>query len=383
MNTIKVVIALLSISVSAYTQVTIGSIDQPSPGALLDLKQYPSEADNSNSNKGLLLPRVEIVKESTDLATSLGLSAGIYDNQEHVGLMVYSIKNWGYPNVKCPGIYLWSGNAWSSAIGKKAIVETDTQVYDIQGNAYFKASFGTAGVWMTQNLRTTVDPCGKPLSESAVVSYNTKNYYYPNLDKQSFEINPMYGLLYNWEAATNGKYTYRANFPTNDGANASAENIELQGVQGICPEGWHIPSDKEWNDLEKIIAEADEALYSIGVPPTVWDPAWNTVDNARGVQQTGHGKRMKSIAAIILATEGASRNSFSGGFDAYLLGRLQGNNGANATVDGYATHGFMWTSSSSAASTAWRRTFGASSSLVYRQSGAPKSNLMSVRCKKD
>jgi uncharacterized protein (TIGR02145 family) len=41
------------------------------------------------------------------------------------------------------------------------------------------------------------------------------------------------GRLYNWETATGGK--------------SSTE--KPSGVQGVCPDGWHIPSDKEWYEL--------------------------------------------------------------------------------------------------------------------------------------
>gem|GEM_PF-5384187 len=41
------------------------------------------------------------------------------------------------------------------------------------------------------------------------------------------------GLLYQWSAAMNGAVT--------------------KGAQGICPNGWHIPSDKEWMTLEEFL----------------------------------------------------------------------------------------------------------------------------------
>ena len=43
-----------------------------------------------------------------------------------------------------------------------------------------------------------------------------------------------YGVLYNWSAAMNG---------------AATSNTIPSGVQGACPEGWHLPSDAEWTIL--------------------------------------------------------------------------------------------------------------------------------------
>lgn len=43
-----------------------------------------------------------------------------------------------------------------------------------------------------------------------------------------------YGFLYNWPAVMHG---------------ASSSNANPSGVQGICPNGWHVPSDAEWTEL--------------------------------------------------------------------------------------------------------------------------------------
>jgi uncharacterized protein (TIGR02145 family) len=59
-----------------------------------------------------------------------------------------------------------------------------------------------------------------------------------------------YGGLYTWAAAMNGATTSDTN-PSN--------------VQGVCPEGWHLPSDFEWKELEIHLgmsqADADSRGY--------------------------------------------------------------------------------------------------------------------------
>lgn len=42
-----------------------------------------------------------------------------------------------------------------------------------------------------------------------------------------------------------------------------------QGVQGICPPGWHLPADEEW----KVLEGAVDSQYGIGDPE--WDPSWD------------------------------------------------------------------------------------------------------------
>ena len=56
-----------------------------------------------------------------------------------------------------------------------------------------------------------------------------------------------YGVLYNWSAAMNG---------------AATSNTTPSDVQGVCPSGWHLPSDAEWKQLEMYLGmtrqQADE-----------------------------------------------------------------------------------------------------------------------------
>ncbi len=44
----------------------------------------------------------------------------------------------------------------------------------------------------------------------------------------------LYGVLYNWHAAMGG---------------SSGSNSNPSGVKGICPDGWHLPSQAEWEQL--------------------------------------------------------------------------------------------------------------------------------------
>ncbi|MCL2101916.1 MAG: hypothetical protein FWH22_09430, partial [Fibromonadales bacterium] len=47
-----------------------------------------------------------------------------------------------------------------------------------------------------------------------------------------------YGRLYNWNTAM---------------SNAASSNATPSGVQGVCPQGWHLPSDAEWGILVKYV----------------------------------------------------------------------------------------------------------------------------------
>ena len=111
-----------------------------------------------------------------------------------------------------------------------------TTVTDIDGNTYNTVQIGNQ-CWMKENLRTTRYANGTTIplgytSTSTITSYR----YNPNNDANYVNT---YGYLYNWSAVMHG-------------ASISASNPS--GVQGICPNGWHVPSEAEWTQLADYVS---------------------------------------------------------------------------------------------------------------------------------
>ncbi len=52
-----------------------------------------------------------------------------------------------------------------------------------------------------------------------------------------------YGYLYNWPAVMHG---------------AEPSSAVPSGVQGICPTGWHVPSEAEWTELTKYLSSESQ-----------------------------------------------------------------------------------------------------------------------------
>ena len=102
---------------------------------------------------------------------------------------------------------------------------------DIDGNVYNTVQIGNQ-CWMKENLRTTRYANSTVIANGETASNETEYWYYPNEDAAN---KPTYGLLYNWKAVMHDS--------PSSGSNPS-------GVQGICPNGWHVPSDEEWKQLE-------------------------------------------------------------------------------------------------------------------------------------
>lgn len=94
-----------------------------------------------------------------------------------------------------------------------------SQAVDIDGNIYDAVMIGTQ-CWMSENLKVTKTPEGYPITRWC---YNDDN-----------EMCDYYGGLYAWSVAMNW---------------AASSSSYPSGVQGICPAGWHLPSDLEWTEL--------------------------------------------------------------------------------------------------------------------------------------
>ncbi len=105
-------------------------------------------------------------------------------------------------------------------------------VTDYDNNTYNTVQIGDQ-CWMKENLRTThyadgtAIPAGITTADDHIAAYR----YAPNNDESNVAT---YGYLYNWYAVMHG---------------AASSSANPSGVQGICPVGWHVPSDSEWTQL--------------------------------------------------------------------------------------------------------------------------------------
>ncbi len=121
------------------------------------------------------------------------------------------------------------------------------KVGDYDGNSYYTVEIGEQ-VWMAENLKAIHFPDGTPVplveDKSVWAQLNqvpdARAYcWYDNNDS----VGAIYGALYTWHAALNGHASTDAN---------------PSGVQGICPNGWHMPSDAEWKQLEMHLGMSQE-----------------------------------------------------------------------------------------------------------------------------
>jgi len=215
------------------------------------------------------------------------------------------------------------GNGWytneqfcSNGVVKNYVFLTDPR----DGKKYKATKIGNQ-TWMAENL-----------------NYAGKNNDIGSCSNKEPKNCEKYGALYTWEEA-----------------------------KKICPPGWHLPSDDEWETLvnfaggEKVAAKKLKAKNGWGEEP---DCKYTTEET------TGRGN--------VIATEHDECPTDEFGFSA-LPGGF-GDSGGSFRSVGYS--GNWWSSTEHDASYAYRRTIVSRSAGVYKNSD-DKSGLLSVRCVQD
>ena len=420
---------LLSI-LSLKGQVTVGTNKAPIAGALLDLKM------DGTTNKGLGLPRVALTSLTVSAGKTLaqtidGNALGDdWKKDEHIGLMVYNVNHCAANPIyeRSPiyeGIYIFDGTEWQplysdSSPEVKYFDDNRPQLLNAQRYAY--RSFGPAGTWMLENMRYL------PTDNSIIFALPTKVGGEPSKvkvclypvddddirDDESIPPlywEPEYGLLYTYSAATLG---------AQDDVNVDqgqGEMDELSGfIQGVCPDGWHIPSDREWNELEKELYNNPtpysqyttkdlpfKAVYdpSLGGELSGWQTKWESGSEVnqppakiggltnRGSTEEGMGHSYVMHAECIPRGTFGWANSLhrgkslpmkQGGFSVMPVGLYVINNPTPGHRYGYGFRADFWTASLQYEK-AWKR--GLYFAKSVQRTGTERHSCASVRCKKD
>ena len=119
-------------------------------------------------------------------------------------------------------------------------------VTDHEGNVYNTVQIGNQ-CWTRENMRCMTSPStGTMILEfpAGYYSYTGKKAYYVNGDSAN---TATYGLLYNWAAAID---TFNTAYGETSTISWDGLSVTFSGHRrGICPAGWHVPSNAEWTQL--------------------------------------------------------------------------------------------------------------------------------------
>ena len=117
--------------------------------------------------------------------------------------------------------------SYEDCIGKNTVkFNYDSFTDSRDGETYRTVKIGNQ-VWMVDNLR-----------------FKTEESYAPGNDEMNIA---KYGRLYTWTAALGIPADFSEQSPAKD--MEMYHNIRQDNYQGIAPDGWHIPSYKEWEQL--------------------------------------------------------------------------------------------------------------------------------------
>jgi uncharacterized protein (TIGR02145 family) len=195
------------------------------------------------------------------------------------------------------------------------------------GKVYKKVLIGEQ-IWMAENLRYEAD---------GSVCFNENGTFWSHKDPvQNCET---YGRLYDWNTAMNGE--------------ASSSGV-TSDVEGVCPAGWHLPSDAEWTELTDFV----------------------------GVNA---GTKLKSREFHDEDPPGVTANP--DGTDKYRFSALPGGAGSyhegNTSFIHLGWNGYWWTSTEQSNGEAWSREIMGTESGVMRGHMDKHQWFLSVRCVHD
>lgn len=272
--------------------------------------------DVKSTTKGMLIPRMTEAQ-----IESIANPAN--------GLQVYNTDD-GKLYVFKAGENKWKSVQYGSGTISPPFNCGDSLSYE--GHSYSTVQIGTQ-CWMGENLNVGIMINGS----SDQTDNSTIEKYCYNDEPDSCNI---YGGLYQWDEMM--------------------QYLTNEGVQGICPEGWHIPTDGEWKILE---GNADSQY---GVGSSEWD-----LLGCRGMDV---GSNLKSVDLWQLN---------GNGIDVFGFNAIPGGSVVVPNTWGSLGHyGYYWSSSESLSDRSWNRTVGYGWDESYR-TYYYKSGGYAVRCVKD
>jgi uncharacterized protein (TIGR02145 family) len=208
-------------------------------------------------------------------------------------------------------------------------------ITDIDGNVYNTVLIGDQ-CWMRENLNV-----GNMISGSNSQTNNG------TIEKYCYANNPdncnIYGGLYQW--------------------NEMMQYTTSPGTQGICPSGWKVPSDEDWNELTTYVSSQSHYLCN---------NEHEYISKALAAKENWNSS--SNLCEVGYHLPSNNMTGFSG-----IPGGIRKTDG---TFEHYGSYSDWWTSTQSGSNSAWDRFLSFESPVVSRSNNG-KENGFSVRCLKN
>lgn len=207
---------------------------------------------------------------------------------------------------------------------------------DYDGNTYQTVMIGKQ-CWTRENMNAVHYSNGQAIEMGETFSNQSAYWYYPNNNSGETAV---CGRLYNW-LATVGEVSANDEF-----------------IQGICPTGWHIPSDLEWDELLLYVSTQN---------------SYTCTDDSTAV-----AKALAFTSGWLTAEENcaighASNTNNATNFSAKAAGYY------NSLFNGYGQSAIYWSANDISIFSAWTRRMDYNSSTVEKNA-VDKYHGLSVRC---
>jgi len=230
-----------------------------------------------------------------------------------------------------------------------------------EGQTYKTVVIGTQ-TWMAENLNYNASGSKCYGEGGPVFDFDEENgsYIEKTLSVAEVQANCVkYGRLYDWSTAMGFESSCNSDF---------CLGRILPKHKGICPDGWHIPNDADWNELFLFVGienygyGAEDCRYSEGGEEYCSETAGKYLKATTGWNDNGNGIDKYGFSALPGGIVFFSDGSF------YSVG----------------LSGVWWSTSESEyfSNHAYNRSMDYDSELVGWSTGV-KSSLYSVRCVKD
>ncbi len=263
--------------------------------------------DVSATGRGLLIPRISTANRPANPVESL-----IIYNTDTQCFEAYNANTSQWISIACLGN--------SSSEGCPGF----PTLTDIDGNVYNTVLIGTQ-CWMKENLKTT-----KYKNSTAI----------PNVTNDA-----------TWTALTTGAYCDYNNTPANSNIYGRLYNwYAVSNVNGICPNGWRVPSDADYVQMEESMGVCTGTAVGCSGAK-----GWNGINEGAKLKEDGtsHWKPANSC--------GGTCNS--SGFTALPAGYRGWDNGSWWDINKV---GVWWTSTSYDATFSWYRILAATNTNYVR-----------------
>ena len=205
----------------------------------------------------------------------------------------------------------YATNSAGTAYGNEIVFSTN--VADVEGNTYKTVLIGTQ-MWMAENLKTTKfnDNTAIPIITDNTLWKNTTGPAYCWYANDGTTNKPIYGAIYNFYTVATGK---------------------------LCPTGWHVPSDIEFQTLEVFLG---------------MDPLQANSYEWRGTNQGAKLKNSTGWATGMNGTNTSGWSALPGGYRYGLTG----------VFNNLGTLSYWWSSTKDPVNAMYRRLDGADSTGV-------------------